>query len=268
MVYFVGAGCGAPDLITVRGKKRIEEADVIIYAGSLVNPQLLEYAKEGAEIHNSAYMTLEEVLDVIKKAEAEGKTTVRLHTGDPSVYGAIREQMDTLDELGISYESCPGVSAAFGAAAAMNLEYTLPGISQSLIITRMAGRTDVPEKESIESFAAHRATMAIYLSAGQLEELSQRLVAGGYTENTPAAIAYKVTWPDQETYFCTVGTLAKTAAEHGIRKTALILVGDVLAKCGYEKSRLYAADFSTEFRAAKAHQGGAPVSADNEGKNE
>ena len=259
MVYFVGAGCGAPDLITVRGKKRIEEADVVIYAGSLVNPELLSYAKEGTEIHNSAYMTLEEVLDVMKKAEAEGKTVVRLHTGDPSVYGAVREQMDALDELGISYESTPGVSAAFGAAAAMNLEYTLPGISQSLIITRMAGRTDVPEKESIESFASHRATMAIYLSAGQLGELSKRLIDGGYTAETPAAIAYKVTWPDQETYFCTVGTLEATAKEHGITKTALILVGDVIAQSGYEKSRLYAADFSTEFRKAKAHGGEAPA---------
>ena len=192
-VYFVGAGPGAADLITVRGAKLIADADVVIYAGSLVNPDLLSYAREGAEIHNSAYMTLGEVLDVMKDAAAENKTVVRLHTGDPSLYGAVREQMDALDELGITYESCPGVSAAFGAAAAMDLEYTLPGLSQSLVITRMAGRTAVPEKESIESWAAHDATMAIYLSTGMLKELSKRLIAGGYKEDTPAAIIYKAT---------------------------------------------------------------------------
>ena len=168
MVYFVGAGTGAVDLITVRGMRLLEKADVIIYAGSLVNPELLQYANKDCEIHDSAKMTLEEVLIVMQKAEAEGKITVRLHTGEPSIYGAVREQMDELDRLGISYESCPGVSACFGAAASLNLEYTLPGISQSLIITRMEGRTKVPEKESIESFAAHQASMAIYLSTGML----------------------------------------------------------------------------------------------------
>ena len=250
-VYFVGAGPGAADLITVRGAKLIADADVIIYAGSLVNPELLSYTKEGAEIHNSAYMTLEEVLDVMKRAASENKTVVRLHTGDPSLYGAVREQMDALDELGISYESCPGVSAAFGAAASMDLEYTLPGISQSLVITRMAGRTAVPEKESIESWAAHDATMAIYLSTGMLEELSRRLVEGGYREDTPAAIIYKATWPDEEYYFCRVSDLAAVAAEHGITKTALILIGDAVGKNGYEKSKLYDETFTTEFRKAK-----------------
>ena len=251
-VYFVGAGPGAKDLITVRGRDIIAAADVIIYAGSLVNPQLLEYAKDTAVIYNSARMTLEEVLAAVTAAATEGKTVCRLHTGDPSLYGAVREQMDALDELGISYESCPGVSAAFGAAASMDLEYTLPGISQSLILTRMAGRTDVPETESIESWAAHKASMAIYLSTGMLEELSSRLIAGGYSEDAPAAIIYKATWPDEEYHYCTVSTLAATAAEHGIRKTALVLVGDVLAGKGYEKSRLYDRTFSTEFR--KAHQ--------------
>ena len=178
MVYFVGAGTGAVDLITVRGMRLLEKADVIIYAGSLVNPELLQYANKDCEIHDSAKLTLEEVLIVMQKAEAEGKITVRLHTGEPSIYGAVREQMDELDRLGISYESCPGVSACFGAAASLNLEYTLPGISQSLIITRMEGRTKVPEKESIESFAAHQASMAIYLSTGMLKELSEKLVAG------------------------------------------------------------------------------------------
>ena len=251
MVYFVGAGTGAVDLITVRGMRLLEQADVIIYAGSLVNPELLQYANKDCEIHDSAKMTLEEVLTIIQKAEAEGKLTVRLHTGEPSIYGAVREQMDELDKLGISYESCPGVSACFGAASSLNLEYTLPGISQSLIITRMEGRTKVPEKESIESFAAHQASMAIYLSTGMLKELSERLVAGGYRKETPVALVYKATWPEEEVYTCTIETLCDTAKEHGITKTALVLVGDVITHQNYKKSRLYAADFSTEFRQAK-----------------
>ena len=251
MVYFVGAGTGAPDLITVRGMKLLNQADVVIYAGSLVNPELLAYTKKACEIYDSARLTLEEVLDIMKKAEEEGKMTVRLHTGDPSVYGAVREQMDALDAMDIKYESCPGVSDCFGAAASLNLEYTLPGISQSLIITRMEGRTKVPEKESIESFAAHQASMAIYLSAGMLEKLSKKLVAGGYSPDTPAAIVYKATWPDEKAFTCTVSTLYETATEHGITKTALVLVGDVITHQNYKKSRLYAADFSTEFRQAK-----------------
>lgn len=251
MVYFVGAGTGAVDLITVRGMRLLEKADVIIYAGSLVNPDLLDYAKKDCQIHNSARLTLDEVIDIMKKASEEDKTIVRLHTGEPSIYGAVREQMDELDRLGIEYESCPGVSACFGAAASLNLEYTLPDISQSLIITRMEGRTKVPPRESIESFAAHQASMAIYLSTGMLEELSRRLVAGGYREDTPAALVYKATWPEEEKYICTVKTLAETAREHKITKTALVLVGDVIGHRNYEKSRLYAPDFSTEYRQAK-----------------
>lgn len=251
MVYFVGAGTGAVDLITVRGMRLLEKADVIIYAGSLVNPDLLDYAKKDCQIHNSAKLTLDEVIDIMKKASEEDKTIVRLHTGEPSIYGAVREQMDELDRLGIEYESCPGVSACFGAAASLNLEYTLPDISQSLIITRMEGRIKVPPKESIESFAAHQASMAIYLSTGMLDELSRRLVAGGYKEDTPAALVYKATWPEEEKYICTVKTLAETAREHKITKTALVLVGDVIGHRNYEKSRLYAPDFSTEYRQAK-----------------
>lgn len=251
MVYFVGAGTGAADLITVRGMRLLEQADVIIYAGSLVNPELLAYAKKACEIHNSAKLTLEEVIEIMQRAESEQKMTVRLHTGEPSIYGAVREQMDELDRYGISYESCPGVSACFGAAASLNIEYTLPEVSQSLIITRMAGKTKVPPKESIESFAAHQASMAIYLSTGMLEELSGRLIAGGYREETPAAIVYKATWPEEQKYICTVATLHETAQKHGITKTALVLVGDVIAHNNYEKSRLYAADFSTEYRQAK-----------------
>lgn len=254
MVHFVGAGPGAADLITLRGKELLEKADVIIYAGSLVNPELLSYAKEDCEIHNSAYMTLEEVIEVMKKAYDERKSTVRLHTGDQSIYGAVKEQMDELDKLGISYDSCPGVSACFGAAASLNLEFTLPEISQSLIITRIEGKTGVPEKESIESFAAHRASMAIYLSTGHLQKLSERLVEGGYSADTPAALVYKATWPEEKAFICTIDSLQKTAEENGITKTALVLVGDVISGVQYEKSKLYDKTFSTEFRTAHTKQ--------------
>ena len=250
MVHFVGAGSGAPDLITLRGKRFLEEADVVIYAGSLVNPQLLEYTKENCEIYNSAKMTLEEVLDVIFAAEEKGLTTVRLHTGDPSLYGAIREQMDVLEEKNIAFDYCPGVSSFCGAASALNLEYTLPDVSQSVIITRMEGRTPVPEKESIQSFAAHQATMVVFLSTGMLEELSRRLIEGGYTADTPAAIVYKATWEDQKTFVCPVGTLAQTAKENNITKTALMIIGDVVAHSHYDRSELYNPAFTTEFREA------------------
>lgn len=247
-VHFVGAGSGAPDLITVRGQKYLAETDVIIYAGSLVNPQLLENAKEDCEIYNSAKMTLDEVLEVIVKANKEGKDVVRLHTGDPCIYGAIREQMDRLDEEQIAYDYCPGVSAFCGAASALDLEYTLPDISQSVIITRMAGRTPVPEKESIESFAAHEATMVVFLSTGMLDELSQRLIAGGYKADTPAAIVYKATWDDEKSFICTVGTLPQTARDNNITKTALMIIGDVVKCSEYSLSKLYDPGFTTEFR--------------------
>ena len=251
MVYFVGAGTGAVDLITVRGMRLLQQADVIIYAGSLVNPELLGYAKKTCKLHNSALLTLDEVVELMCKAEVKGNMTVRLHTGEPSIYGAVREQMHALDKKGISYESCPGVSACFGAAASLNLEYTLPGVSQSLIITRMEGRTEVPGKESIESFAAHRASMAVYLSAGMIQELERRLIAGGYPPDTPAALVYKATWEDEEVYVCTVDALYEVSAAHHITKTALILVGDVIAHQHYRKSRLYAPDFTTSFRGKK-----------------
>lgn len=251
MVYFVGAGPGAADLISVRGARLLGQADVVIYAGSLVNPELLSYTKEGCQIYNSAHMTLEEVIEVVEEAEKKGWMTVRLHTGDPSIYGAIKEQMEQLDQRKIVYEVCPGISSFCGAAAAMQIEYTLPDISQSLIITRMAGRTPVPEKESIESFAAHQTSMVIFLSTGMLEELSARLIQGGYDPDTPAAICYKATWPDEKQIFCTVGTLAKRASEEGIHKTALILIGKAVAGKGFRRSDLYHPEFTTEFRKGK-----------------
>ena len=250
MISIVGAGSGAADLITVRGARLLGQADVIVYAGSLVNPQLLSYAKEGCEIHNSAKMTLEEVVDVMAKAHFLGKNVVRLHTGDPSIYGAIREQMDALRQKNIPFEVVPGVSSFCGAAAALQAEYTLPGVSQTVIITRAAGRTPVPEKENIRSLAAHRATMAIFLSAGLLEQLTEDLVEGGYPPETPAAIVYKATWPDEKVCICQVSTLAETAQKEGISKTALILVGDFLGQ-QYDRSLLYHPNFTTGFREGK-----------------
>ena len=227
MVHFVGAGPGAPDLITRRGAALLADADCIIYAGSLVNPALLGLAKPGCAIYNSAEMTLEQVLDTIRAAEKAGGTTVRLHTGDPCLYGAIREQMDALDADGISYDDTPGVSSFCGAAAALCAEYTLPNVSQTVIITRMEGRTPVPEAEQLEKLAAHGATMVIFLSIGLVDN--------------------KATWPEQKVVRCTVSTLAAETRKNGITKTALIVVGDFLGE-NYERSKLYDPAFTTEFR--------------------
>ena len=249
MVHFVGAGSGAVDLITVRGARLLKEADVIIYAGSLVNPDVLQYAGPDCKIYDSAYMTLEEVLDVIKTAEAAGKSIVRLHTGDSSIYGAVREQFDELEELGIEYDVCPGVSAFCGAAAALRAEYTLPDVSQTVIITRTAGRTGVPEKESIQSLAAHQATMVLFLSTSLTEKLQAELLEGGYPGNTPVAVVYKATWPDEKIFRCTVDTLHKTVKENGLTKTSLIIVGGCMGE-EYTRSKLYDPTFTTEFREA------------------
>ena len=250
MVHFVGAGPGAPDLITLRGAKLLREADVVIWAGSLVNPALLDNCKAECEILDSSRMTLDEVLAVMERAEAAGKTTVRLHTGDPSLYGALREQIDALRERDVAFDVTPGVSSLFGAAAALGAEFTLPGVSQSLIVTRLAGRTPVPEKEALRSLARHGASMALFLSASMPEKVQAELLAGGYAPDTPAALVYKATWPDERFVRCTVGTLAATGAEAGITKTALILVGGFL-DAPYEKSRLYDPSFTTGFREGK-----------------
>ena len=249
MVHFVGAGPGACDLITVRGMNRIKAADVIIYAGSLVNPELLSYAKADCEIYNSAHMTLEDVVSVMREAEAAGKGTVRLHTGDPSVYGAIREQMDLLDECGIAYDVCPGVSAVFGAAASLACEYTLPDVTQTLILTRAEGKTPVPEKENLRSLAAHRASLVLYLSSGLARKVRQDLLLGGYAEDTPVAVVYKATWPEEKIIRTTLAKLPEDMEAAGITKTALIIVSPALGN-DYEKSRLYDAAFATEYRGA------------------
>ena len=249
MIHFVGAGSGAVDLITVRGAKLLSEADQIIYAGSLVNLALLDYAKEGCILKDSASMTLEEVIAAMKEAEAAGKMTVRLHTGDPSLYGAHREQMDLLDEAGIAYDVTPGVSSFCGVAAALNAEYTLPNVSQSVIITRMDGRTPVPEGEKLRLMASHGCTMVLFLSTSLLDGAVEELLAGGYAPDTPAAIVYKATWPDEKVFHCTVSTLAQTARENNITKTALMCIGGFLGD-KYDRSRLYDPTFTHGFRQA------------------
>ena len=247
MVHFVGAGPGAPDLITLRGAALLGRADVVIYAGSLVNPELLELCRADCAVYNSAGMTLEQVLAVMTAAETEGKTTVRLHTGDPSLYGAVREQMDALTAAGIPFRTTPGVSSFCAAAASAGAEYTLPGVSQSVILTRMPGRTPVPEGEEIASLAAHGASMAVFLSAGLLEGLQEELLRGAYGPDTPAALVYKASWPGERVLRCTVGTLAETGRESGIDRTALVLVGDFLGN-DYRRSKLYDPAFTTGYR--------------------
>lgn len=247
MIHFVGAGSGAADLITVRGARLLQAADVIIYAGSLVNPELLGYAKPECQIHNSARLTLEQVIEIMEQAEREGKDTVRLHTGDPSIFGAVREQFDELIRRGIEYDVCPGVSSFCGAAASLKTEYTLPDVSQTVIISRAAGRTPVPEKQSIQALSAHQATMVLFLSAALTEKLQAELLAGGYAEDTPVAIVYKATWPDEKIYRCALRDLHLTAVENGLKKTALIVVGHCMGD-KYLRSLLYHPEFTTEYR--------------------
>ena len=250
-VYFVGAGPGAEDLLTLRGAAFLEEADVVVYAGSLVNPALLRRCKTGAEIHDSARLDLNEVLDILIPAAKAGKRVVRLHTGDPSVYGAHREQMDALKAAGVPFAVCPGVSSFFGAAASLGAEYTLPGVSQTLVISRMEGRTPVPEREGIRSLAAHRASMVLFLSTGMLRKLCSELVAGGYPEDTPAALVYRASWPDERVLRGTLAALPDAAEAEAITRTALVLVGDFLGDT-YELSKLYDPAFEHGYRRGKA----------------
>ena len=246
MVTFLGAGPGDPELITVKGAKALKTADVVIYAGSLVNPALLGLCKDGCAVFNSAEMTLEQVVACMEEAHRAGRTVVRLHTGDPSLYGAVREQMDALKALEIPYTIIPGVSS-FSGAAAVEGEYTLPGVSQTVIITRLAGRTPVPEAEALSSLAKHGCTMVIFLSAGMLDRVQAELLQGSYTETTPAALVYKATWPEEKLVRCPLGRLAEAGREHDISHTALVLVGDFLGDA-YERSKLYDPAFTTGFR--------------------
>ncbi|MDR2866007.1 MAG: precorrin-4 C(11)-methyltransferase [Methanomassiliicoccaceae archaeon] len=247
MITFVGAGPGDPELLTIKGKREIDSADVIIYAGSLVNPDVLRDAKPSAEIHNSAHMNLDEVIDVMGKAVSDGKKVVRVHTGDPSIYGAIREQMDRLKQLGIESEVIPGVSSFLAAASVLKKEYTLPSKSQTVIITRMEGRTPVPPKEKLIDLARHNASMVIFLSISFIDELSDTLKKAGYRNDTPVAVVYKATWPDQKILIGTLDDIAGKVKAEGIDRTALTVVGDFLGD-EYELSKLYDKNFTTGFR--------------------
>jgi len=248
MVYIIGAGPGDPELITVKGKSILEKSDIIIYAGSLVNKELLKSAKPGCEIYNSAVMNLGEVISVIEKGVKEGKLVSRLHTGDPSIYGAIREQMDEFVKRGIPFEVIPGVSSFCAAAAALKKEYTLPDVSQTVILTRMEGRTKVPENESIQSLADHNATMIIFLSVHMLEQLVEKLCFK-YSQDTPVAVVYKASWPEQKIVEGTLKNICAKVADERIDKTALVIVGKFLGD-RYELSKLYDKNFSHGFRKA------------------
>ncbi len=245
-VIFVGAGPGDPELITVKGLRALERAERVIYAGSLVNPELLKICPEGTPTYDSAHLTLEEVLALIQNGIIHNETIVRLHTGDPSMYGAIQEQMDALTKLNINYSIIPGVSSVFAAAAAVQREFTLPGVSQTLILTRMAGRTPVPEKENLVTLAKHQASMAIFLSVQDLSQVVQDLLTG-YPSSTPIAVIYKASWPEEQIIRGTLATIVEQVASAGVRKTAQILVGDFL-NTSYERSKLYDPTFSHEFR--------------------
>jgi len=250
MIYFVGAGSGAVDLITLRGARLLEKADVVVWAGSLVNPELLEMCKSDCEFFDSAKMSLEETNSVLVNAEKNGKLCVRLHTGDPCLFGAIREQMEELDKVGIKYEVVPGVSSFCGAASVLKAEYTIPEISQSVIISRMEGRTPVPEREKIRELAKHGSSMVLFLSSSMIEKLVEELKSGGvYTDETPCAVIYKATWKDEKIVRGNLKNIAQLTKESNITKTALVLVGDFLGD-KYNKSKLYDSSFSTEFRKA------------------
>jgi len=244
-VYIIGAGAGDPELLTVKGKKAIEKADVIIYAGSLVNPELLDYSTE-AEIYNSATMDLEEVIDLIEDAVRKNKTVARVHTGDPSIYGAIQEQIDILAEKNIGYEIIPGVSSFLAAAAAVEREFTLPDVSQTVILTRQEGRTAVPEKEKLEKLAEHQASMAIFLSVQMIEKVVENLLKE-YPAQTPAAVVEKASWSDEKVVKAQLANISDKVKEAGIKKTAMILVGDFIA-ADYKRSKLYDKKFSHGYR--------------------
>lgn len=249
-VHIVGAGPGDPELITRKGYRLVQEADVVIYAGSLVNPAILDACKEGCEIHNSASMSLDDVLAVTKASVAEGKTVVRLHTGDPAIYGAIQEQMDALKEMGITYDVTPGVSSFLATAAALRQEYTLPNVTQTVIITRMEGRTPMPEKEKLSMLASHGATMCIFLSVQMIDKVAAELIEGGYDKTTPVAIVVKASWPDQRIIRGTLETIADVVAEEGVIRQAMIVVSRVL-DTDYELSKLYDKGFAHMYRDAK-----------------
>lgn len=247
MISFVGAGPGDVGLITVKGRRLLENADILIYAGSLVSIKHLEFCKKDCKFYNSAGLTLEEVIDIMVEGERKKLNTVRLHTGDPTIYGAIKEQMDLLKARGIDYEVIPGVSSFTAACSAIKSEFTLPGVSQTIILTRMEGRTKVPQKEDLESLASHGASMAIFLSVKDIDKVVEKLIKGYKSDDIPVAVVYKASWEDEKIIFGTLANIADKIKEENIVKTAQILVGDFL-KSDYERSRLYDPLFSHGFR--------------------
>ena len=252
-VYFIGAGPGDPELLTIKGRRIIEQADIIIYADSLIDPKVCSFARKEAEIHGSASLTLDEITEIIIRAIREGKIVARLQSGDPSIYGALQEQMDTLEEYGIEYEIVPGVSSLCAAAASLRTELTIPQLSQTVIITRTAGRTPVPEKESLRNLAAHQATLAIFLSVSFMEKVVEELLDGGYPSETPVAVVYRVSWKDETVIRSTLKEIAEKVRALGIKRQALILVGSVLdsvERKGY-RSELYNKTFSHGYRQRK-----------------
>lgn len=250
MVSFVGAGPGHVDLITVKGRKLLEEADMVIYAGSLVSEEHLKFCKDSCQIYNSASMTLEEIVDKMEEAVKEGLRVVRLHTGDPTIYGAIQEQMDLLEKRGIKYEVIPGVSSFTAASSAIKREFTLPDVSQTLILTRIEGRTIVPEEEDLELLAKHQASMALFLSVKYMDRVVEKLKKGFGREDVPVAVVYKATWEDEKIIRGTLRDIKEKVEEEGIIKTAIILVGDFI-KGEYERSKLYDPSYSHEYREAR-----------------
>ena len=247
IVSFVGAGPGETDLITLKGYKLLSEADVVIYAGSLINTDLLNYCKDGAEKYDSAKMTLDDIVDRMEESVKNDKSVVRLQTGDFSIYGSIREQIEEMKKRGIKYQCVPGVSSFLGAASSMGVEYTVPEVAQSVIITRMAGRTPVPEGESLKSLAQHQTSMVIFISVQGIKKVVKQLEEGGYPTDTPAAVIYKATWPDEKVVRGTLADIAEKVHDADIRRTALIMVGKFLGD-EYNYSHLYDAGFSTMFR--------------------
>lgn len=251
MVHIVGAGSGDPDLITVKGKRLLESADVVIYAGSLVNRELLNFCRADAQLHDSAGLTLDEVIDIIERAEAQNLITVRLHTGDPSIYGAIQEQIDALQRRGIDFDITPGVSSFLAAAAALRQEYTLPGVTQTVIVTRLGGRTPVPERESLRSLAQHQSTMCIFLSIGMIDRVVEELIEGGLERDTPIAVVERASWADEKIIRGTLETIVEKIRAEQIDRTAMIVVGRCLDPKNFQPSNLYSPTFSHMFRLAK-----------------
>ena len=249
-VRFIGAGPGAPDLLTLRGAKLIGEADVVVWARSLVHEGILDHARPDAEIVESTSIPLEGVRELYERAVDEDLVVARVHSGDPSLYGAVLEQIEVCEELGLEWEIVPGVSSLGAAAAAVGRELTVPEVAQSVVLTRRASRTPMPEGEDIRSFAAHGTTMAIFLSAARPRELQQELTEGGYPPDTPCAIVYRASWPDERVVECELGRLAESVRAMGVKRQALILVGPGLA-AGGTRSHLYSPDFSHMFRKAE-----------------